>query len=144
MEVYNQFVLPTASKLAVCCNFTKSDDLNIIVSKGNLLQVFKLLDINTRNKVTDAEIVDLSGYTTDNGTQYKLTMVSEYHLFGKIISIHKFRPENEKVDYLMVSTETAKISVVKWNPSDNLVSVISLHYYESVFQSLLFEDIQAG
>lgn len=144
MEVYNQFVLPTASKLAVCCNFTKSDDLNIIVSKGNLLQVFKLLDINTRNKVTDAEIVDLSGYTIDNGTQYKLTMVSEYHLFGKIISIHKFRPENEKVDYLMVSTETAKISVVKWNPSDNLVSVISLHYYESVFQSLLFEDIQAG
>lgn len=147
MEVYNQFLLPTISQFAIYCNFTNSVDKNIVISKGNLLQVFKLVDTNEKTQTeqtANIKTIDLSGYKVDVGTQYKLIIVSEYQLCGKIMEIHKFRLMNETVDCLLISTETAKISMVKWNQSDNLVSVVSLHYYETLLESLLLEKLQSS
>jgi cleavage and polyadenylation specificity factor subunit 1 len=189
MDVYNQFVLPTTSLLSVYCNFTGENDDNLVISKGNLLQIFRIVDVNSSDDpeitvnasgkssgaaaaaenlqnggaaITDvittedaaiAEKLDMPEYNIEKEPIYKLFLISEYTLNGKILDIHKFRPNvvpddgsserktESKVDYLLVSTETAKISVVKWNPSDHLMSVVSLHYYESVLDSLLMEKL---
>lgn len=138
MEVYNQFLHPSTSFFSVHCNFTGKDHDNLVVSKGNLLQIFIIKQFN---------IGEISVADNDNFIEtpsYKLVLVSEYALNGKILDIHKFRTQEdgeESIDYLMISTETAKISIVKWNPSDNLISVVSLHYYETVLESVLMERI---
>jgi cleavage and polyadenylation specificity factor subunit 1 len=192
MDVYNQFVLPTTSLLSVYCNFTGENDDNLVISKGNLLQIFRIVDVNSSDDpeitvnasgkssgaaaaaenlqnggaaITDvittedaaiAEKLDMPEYNIEKEPIYKLFLISEYTLNGKILDIHKFRPNvvpddgsserktESKVDYLLVSTETAKISVVKWNPSDHLMSVVSLHYYESVLDSLLMEKLKSS
>jgi cleavage and polyadenylation specificity factor subunit 1 len=144
MEVYNQFVNPTTSLSGLYCHFTKSNDDNLIVSKGNLLQVFKLVDVSIDLTKQDFETIELEEYKNEKNTNYKLILISEYSLNGKILDIHKFRPDNENIDFLLVSTETAKISIVKWNPSDHLISVISLHYYEIVLESMLMEKLKTS
>lgn len=144
MDVYNQFVYPTTSLFSIYCNFTDKKDDNLVVSKGNLLQVFKLVNITARESSHVYDEIAIEDYNLDQNQQYKLILVSEYPLNGKILDIHRFRPVGEEVDYLIVSTETAKISIVKWNPSDYLVSVVSLHYYETVLNSLLMEKLNTS
>lgn len=136
MEVYNQFVHPSTSIFSTYCNFTGKNDDNLIVSKGNLLQVFKVVQVSKRGAT------EIEEYEAQIDESFKLILISEYALNGKILDIHKFRSiEDDDIDYLLVSTELAKISIVKWNPSDYLISVISLHYYETVLDSLLMEKL---
>lgn len=143
MDVYNQFVYPSTSLFSIHCNFISKDQNNLVVSKGTLLQIFNVLCIEKEDANVNEENVSLPEEVFKPA--YKLELVSEYALNGKILDIHKFRSnENEDVDYLLVSTETAKISVVKWNPSDFLVSVVSLHYYETVLDSLLMEKLSTS
>lgn len=144
MEVYNQFFNPSTSLLALYCNFTGKNDENLIVSKGNLLQVFKIVDASINSSNQYLETIELEEYKSELNTNYKLLLISEYPLNGKILDIHKIRPDNENIDYLLISTETAKISIVKWNPLDHLISVVSLHYYETVLASLLVEKLKTS
>lgn len=194
MDVYNQFLNPTTSLFSLYCHFTGENDDNLIVSKGNLLQIFKIIDVNNiesteksiklndiqNNKINSengntmlgtltnedlavAEKINMPEYEIEKDPLYKLILVSEYSLNGKIIDVHTFRPSNLndiygetdnlnnkrakvpcKVDFLIVSTEFAKLSIVKWNPSDNLVSVVSLHYYESLLDSLSMEKLKTS
>lgn len=136
MDVYNQFVNPSTSLFSIHCNFTGKDDDNLVVSKGNLIQIFLIKKINNSN------MTELEEQEAQLDEEYKLILISEYALNGKILDIHKFRSnEDENIDYLLVSTEPAKISIVKWNSSDHLISVVSLHYYETVLDSLLMEKL---
>lgn len=151
MEVYNQFVHPTLCQLSVYCNFTGKNDDNLIISKGNQLQVFLIKKFDNGNqpiqyeenlKATTNYENEIIGDESLSNVSYKLVLISEYSLNGKILDIHKFKcKENNSVDYLIVSTEVAKISIIKWNPSDNLISVVSLHYYEHVLNAFLLEKI---
>lgn len=143
MDVYNQFVYPSTSLFSVYCNFVAKDQDNLIISKGNLLQIFNI--VPTENNGSNFNEENGSSVEDSFKPPYKLVLVSEYALNGKILDIHKFRSnEDEDVDYLLVSTELAKISIVKWNPSDHLVSVVSLHYYETVLNSLLMEKLNTS
>lgn len=142
MDVYNQFVNPTTSLLSLYCNFVSKDEDNLIVSKGNLIQVFKIVDVSSKFDSIKDEKIDLSGYHAISEENYKLILVTEYTLNGIILDMHRFRTTGENVDYLLISTEPAKISLVKWNPADFTVSVVSLHYYETVLNSLLMEKLK--
>lgn len=43
--------------------------------------------------------------------------------------------ESSKLDYLLVATKFAKLSVIKWNFTTHNIETVSLHYYENFFEN---------
>ncbi|VEU24234.1 DEKNAAC105461 [Brettanomyces naardenensis] len=138
MEVYNQFIDPSTCTSSLSCNFTSKDDQNLIVSKGTILQVYKLVQIGSSSPAESFNDDQFSFYDK----QHKLALVSEYRLQGKIANITKFRSnDNPELDYLIVLSEFVKLSIVKWDPSTYAIRTTSLHYYESALKSLFIEKL---
>lgn len=159
MNIHNQFIDPSTCKQAISCNFTGPTSKNIIVSKDNILQIFELIerqedynedsdDLNKKENLTDNANEAESFISGELNTQlqkksYKISLISEYKLNGSITNITKFRSnENENIDYLIICTKIAKLSIIHWDRSKNSISTVSLHYYEPIMSNLCFEKFE--
>ncbi|ODV84948.1 hypothetical protein CANARDRAFT_28683 [[Candida] arabinofermentans NRRL YB-2248] len=150
MDVYHRFIDPTTCQCSLYCNFTKPAAKNLVISKGSLLQVFEIVEIEAQDDENDideavADVLDSTDMFLDNGMmtslikqrQYKLSLITEYRLNGEIINIAKFKSnENDILDYLQISIGFAKLIIVKWDDHSHSISTVSLHYYEPVLESL--------
>lgn len=148
MDVYHQFFSPTAVSHSVCCNFTSPKQKNLIVCKGTVLQVFDVVE-STTEEIVGGEALNLNQDSfideVDNvrlTKTHKLSLVKEFSLNGLVTAIEPVRTaEAPTLDYLLICTKTAKLSLVKWEASLN-ISTVSLHQYEPLLESLTFSDIE--
>ena len=81
---------PTAVQHAVVCSFTSPDDTNLIIAKGNHLEIQTL---------------------KEDG----LDPILDVALFGKITALDFYRPANTKQDILFVLTEKKHFSVIGYD-----------------------------
>lgn len=84
---------------SVRCNFTGPKDINLIVSKNNYLEIFKI--------------------TTDG-----LVPFLEVPINGTIESIRKYREVNEKCDQLILLTKTNKLLFLKYEKGEIVTKLI--------------------
>lgn len=165
MDVYNTIIPSTTCEFSLFARFPNE---NLIVSKGNVLQLFCIRKLSeTRRKVTklkgrrkrrrrrrrggkanddkeseeeEDDIVEeeVSEEIIYPSKPFTLDLICEYTINGKITAIDTIvSMDNPNVDYLIVATETAKVSIIKWNESLHCIETVSLHYYESILDSLI-------
>ncbi|KAG7746503.1 hypothetical protein KL912_004434 [Ogataea haglerorum] len=157
MNTFHQFVDPTTCLGSTYCNFVSPKSQNLVVSKGNMLQIFEIVELELQDgddDEGDSEINQMLGESESflgdalmtnliQELRYKLLLIGEYRLNGQIINIDKFRSnENELLDYLIVSTKFAKLSVIKWDPQLHAISTVSLHYYDTALDALTVEKLE--
>lgn len=122
MNTYKEFIEPSRISQCLGANFISPLQKHLIVGKTSILQVFEVIKVNRT---------------------YKLNLVEQFKLFGSITDIKPIRTvENPKLDYLLVTTKFAKISLIKWDHKSHSIRTVSLHYYENVIQNTTFEKLQ--
>ncbi|GME96257.1 unnamed protein product [Ambrosiozyma monospora] len=160
MEVYNQFIEPSSCLQSLYCNFTSPEARNLIISKGTSLQVFQVIETESKEKqqvnaigleTKSSEALDNEVETFINKevaspetyySENKLSLIAEYRINGEIVNLTKFKSvEDETVDYLIISTRVAKLSIVKWDVENHCISTVSLHYYEPSLDCLSTEEL---
>lgn len=125
MDAYDVFIEPTAISQCLGCNFISATHKHLVVGKCTLLQIFEVV------KVKNA-----------SGAHHKLKLVSQFKLQGQITDIKPIRTvESPNLDYLLVSTKSAKISCIRWDSSRHSILTVSLHYYEHALQSMTYENL---
>ncbi|KAF3276930.1 mRNA cleavage and polyadenylation factor subunit [Orbilia oligospora] len=156
MQVYTEITDPTAVNNALALNFISSTERNLVVAKTSLLQIFRLVEYeDAEGEFALDEAKDEGGsdrrvfegrdhedsFTVESGMHLqretiekttKLDLVAQYHLYGSVTSMVKIRIPTSKSggDCLLVSFDSAKISLLEWDPAAHSISTISLHYYE--------------
>lgn len=121
MDAYKDFIDPTRVSQCHGCNFITPNKKHLVVGKASILQIFEILKVNR---------------------SYKLNLVEQYKLSGTITDIKPIRTtENIKLDYLLISTKFAKLSLIKWDHKLHSIQTVSLHYYENVIENMTFEKL---
>lgn len=116
MQCYTELLPPTAVTHAVALPFLSPDEVNLVVAKTSLLQVFKIGPSNGDN----------------DGIYSRLLLVGEYQLSGTVIALRRISTLNSKTgaDSLLVGSRDAKVSLVEWDQENYRISTTSIHYYE--------------
>lgn len=167
MNAYDVFLEPSAVSCSLACNFIHPIEKHLIIGKATSLEVYEIvkvknvttatdenkaaaingskLDVNNENKL---HVVNENKQRAKNEnkeipqTENKLVLVALFKLQGLITDLCAIRTiENDSLDYVLVSTKSAKVSCIRWNPYKHTISTVSLHYYEHVLQSLTYESI---
>lgn len=127
------------------------DEQNLIVSKRNVLQIFRLeqSEEDLTSSVVQAEVEQEAPQGTSNGDDFfgagmsilsserqivsKLVLLTEYHLYGRVNSICTVRSKSfdaSGLEYILISFDSAKASLLRWDKDSNTVVTVSLHSFE--------------
>lgn len=60
----------------------------------------------------------------------KLECVSQYNLFGCVVSMQSINLANSPRDALLLAFSEAKLSIVEYDPESHDLKTLSLHYFE--------------
>lgn len=128
---FNQVIPPTGVELCLSARFTSEDDINLIVAKTNVLEVYAL----HRHEDSKDGVISLRGEEPKDappyaGTQHSMRLVLSSSLFGNIESMAAVRFPGTSKDALLLSFRDAKISVLEFDIATNDLRTISLHYFE--------------
>lgn len=99
---------------AVEAHFTSASDVNVVVGRASLLQVFRLCERGA-----------------DDDASAALCLVVEKRLFGHIESIATFRAPGWPRDLIAVSFRDAKATVLQFDVTTNDIGIVSMHYFET-------------
>jgi cleavage and polyadenylation specificity factor subunit 1 len=116
MEVFDQFVDPSTVSHSLVANFSSIEEMDLIVVKNTLLQVFRT--------VSD-----------------KLVLLNEFKLQGQVIGIEKLKLKGSLYDRLAILTKFAKLSVISYDLDKGSIETQSLHFYELEFKQKQLNDI---
>ncbi|KAF3920892.1 hypothetical protein ABW21_db0207301 [Orbilia brochopaga] len=157
MQVYSEVTDPTAVNNALALNFISPTERNLVVAKTSLLQIFRLVEYEDADDEyggdggkdgeggSDRRVYEgrdhEDSFTLESGMHLqretvekttKMVLVNQYHLYGSVTSMVKIRIPTSRSggDCLLVSFDSAKISLLEWDPFVHSISTISLHYYE--------------
>lgn len=126
MNAYDVIVEPTTVTHCVGCNFVSPNQTHLIVAKTSLLQVFEITN---------------NGPNTSKES-HQLRLILQYRLQGKVTDLKAVRTiESVNLDYLLVSTESAKFSCIRWDASKHSIQTVSLHFYEHLMGDISYENI---
>lgn len=124
MNAYDVFLEPSAVSTSIACYFISTGQKQLLVGKATTLEIYEILQPKNASR------------------EYKLKLVALYMLQGLITDLRAIRTiGNLHLDYVLVSTKSAKVSCVRWNPHKHTISTVSLHYYEHVLQNLTYETV---
>ncbi|EDO18875.1 hypothetical protein Kpol_1023p44 [Vanderwaltozyma polyspora DSM 70294] len=112
MNVYDDVLDATVVSHSVVGNFTTKLHKELITVRTNLLSIYRF---------------------DDKG---KLFLTNEFKLIGKVTDISLIPQKNSDLDVLLISTRTAKLSIVKFNTNSNSLETITLHYYQDKFKDI--------
>lgn len=158
-EVYTELTAPTAVSHSLTIHFTSATAENLIVARTSLLQIFCTTTHETElpssngtsssdpaNKEKEGGIdrraldadeegtfaADIALQRSQVQTVTKLVLVAEYNLCGSVTGMQRIKLLASKSggEALLLSFKDAKLSLLEWDPSTNVVTTISLHYYE--------------
>lgn len=140
MQAYTEIVPPTAVTHAITTPFINSTNPNLIVAKTSLLQIFEVKHIpqsRQNNGIQDHSERDANLPTpisndSTSRERKRFVLVGEYHLAGTITSIASAKLSHSKSGghTLLIAHESAKFSLVQWDPLTHGLATISVHYYE--------------
>lgn len=128
MDAYDVFIEPSVVSHSLGCNFISPTVKHLVVAKTTLLQVFEILS-------SDAK-------APEKLPSHKLKLLGLFKLQGEVTDLQPMRTvENPTLDYLLVSTSSAKVSCIRWDDARHTILTASLHYYEHALQNLTYEKI---
>ncbi|CCE63227.1 hypothetical protein TPHA_0E01320 [Tetrapisispora phaffii CBS 4417] len=111
MNIYDDVLDATVVSSSLVGHFTSEDYKELITVRTNILSIFQV----------------------DKSTN-KLHLNYEFKLNGRVSDIALIKQVDSKLDYLIILTATAKLSLVNFNVFTNSLETISLHYYEDKFR----------
>lgn len=127
MSAYSEFIEPSRVSHCLGSHFISPFKNLLIVGKATQLQIFDVVLIRRRRTKT---------------SQHKLKLIEQYNLQGEITGLKSIRTnENPHLDYLLVSTKAAKMTLIKWDHRFHNITTVSLHYYENAIQNSTFERL---
>jgi cleavage and polyadenylation specificity factor subunit 1 len=165
MQCFTELAAPSAVAHSLSLPFILADEVNLVVAKTSLLQIFRTVSISvdvdtskvesptaTRNNaITDRRANDEEGFESsflvadaqlqraERATSTKLVLVAEYALAGTITSMVRVNTAQSKSggESILLGFKDAKLSLVEWDPQRHSLSTTSIHYYEQ-------EDLEAS
>ncbi|CAG8621050.1 17852_t:CDS:10, partial [Gigaspora margarita] len=137
----------TSVEEVVCANFTSSKDINIIVARSSILQIYKFverLEISVEDEDNDLGqeiekekdetfLLTLKPATNPSFMTGHLELISQYKLHGNITSMGVVRTISSganHMDSLLLSFKDAKLSLLEFSLATNNIVTVSIHYYE--------------
>lgn len=130
MNAYDVFLEPSAVTSSLACNFIDPHNKHLLLGKATTLEIYEVFRL--KNPASEKN-------------EYRLILVALYKLQGLITDLKAIRTVgNPNLDYVLVSTKSAKVSCIRWHPFKHNISTVSLHYYEHVLQSLTYESIYSS
>ncbi|KAK9432247.1 CPSF A subunit region-domain-containing protein [Lipomyces doorenjongii] len=146
MQVYQDLTPPTSVTYSVIAQFISAASPNLIVLRASkVLQIFDFVmhesqaienfgTAEQEERVTESDenfIGDIGIEHAVTRHQTKLVLRAEYELHGFATGLEKVRTTSDlSRDFLLISFETAKVSLLAWDDALNGVNTVSLHYYE--------------
>lgn len=116
--LYKELVPPSAVTDCVEGRITGSNDINLVLAKGDLLQIYMVYREAVEN--SDGKIEQVS----------RLSLFHECRVFGIIRSMGTIYKDRSGAQYLLLAFNDAKLSVLEWDSSLGSLETVSLHYYE--------------
>lgn len=104
---YKEFQPPTGVEHAIQARFFHESEVNLVVSKSTLLQIYRINYIAVQNS---ADQPNNDGKDDQDKKKPVLDLVFETKLFGCIESVNVVRFPNAKRDSLILSFREAKVS----------------------------------
>eukprot|EP01083_Nonionella_stella_P261622 890556_1 len=86
-------------------NFTSPTDINLIIAKNNIIEIYKLPDDDT----------------IQNDPNIKLLLISRYTLFGGVQDIKTARFVPNHTDSLLITFPDAKLSIIDFDASSRTI-----------------------
>ena len=99
-------------------NFTSPTDINLIVAKSNILEIYKLHENTAKN------------------TKTKLLLIARYRLFGEIQDIKTARFVPNFCDSLLISFPDAKLSVIDFDKSCQNIVTRALFNFDELYRRI--------
>lgn len=122
MDAYYEFLEPSRVSHCVGCNFVSPTTKHLVVAKTSLLQVFEVTGTAKRG--------------------FKLRLLDQFKLYGTVTALRKFRTvDSPDLDYILVATKAAKVSMIRWDHHTHSIATESLHYYEKSIQAATYETL---
>lgn len=167
MDVYSQFVRPTAHSAAAAVRLVSPKAANLVLAAANTLRVYAITHPEPYLKLKPAmdqrrprrsrrkrgepepepkelepkeEKQEDTWETISPDKPHRLELISEYVVNGHIESIHAHQTHFSSCEYLIVRTDAAKLSVVKWDHDLHQLANVSLHNYEHLLSSVTFDS----
>ncbi|RIB01623.1 CPSF A subunit region-domain-containing protein [Gigaspora rosea] len=145
--LYKEIFPSTSVEEVVCANFTSSKDINIIVARSSILQIYKFverLEISVEDEDNDLGqeiekekdetfLLTLKPATNPSFMTGHLELISQYKLHGNITSMGVVRTISSganEMDSLLLSFKDAKLSLLEFSLATNNIVTVSIHYYE--------------
>ncbi|KAJ8329492.1 mRNA cleavage and polyadenylation factor subunit [Batrachochytrium dendrobatidis] len=135
---------PSGIDYAVSARFLTPDARNVVIARGSLLQVFKVIERDT-TVAFSSSLNNLNSTDLDtNGDQAKTTkdqdippkaacleLAAQFRVHGNITSLGVV-PMNYsgKADALLLSFKEAKMSLVEYSQFTQKLVTVSMHYFE--------------
>ncbi|KAK9323224.1 CPSF A subunit region-domain-containing protein [Lipomyces orientalis] len=146
MQVYQDLTPPTSVTHSVVAQFITASSPNLIVLRASkVLQIFDFVTHESQEieSVRTTELDERVGESNEDFIgdlgieqavtkhQTKLVLRAEYELNGFATGLEKVRTMSDlSRDFILISFETAKVSLLTWDCVRNAVTTVSLHYYE--------------
>ncbi|KNC97783.1 cleavage/polyadenylation factor CFT1 [Spizellomyces punctatus DAOM BR117] len=153
-SLYKELLPPTSIETCVEAQFTAPNAVNLIVSRGSLLQVYNVVE----DDVADTEVVrqQLAKEKEEEEDQNlpfpklkpipepqrcnhprkvaKLELHAQFRLHGNVTSIGVVRTSTSVgllgMDSLLLSFKDAKMSLIEYSAATHNIVTVSIHYYE--------------
>lgn len=141
---------PTTVEHSVSAFFVSRNEQNLIVAKKNLLQIYRLVqrEEDLTSAVVEKEVEDhiqstgndddfigtgMAIRSSERQIVSKLILVTDYRLYGTIISLCTIRSKSFDVtglEHLLIGFEPARASLLRWNQDNETITTVSLHSFE--------------
>ncbi|OBA22236.1 hypothetical protein METBIDRAFT_31169 [Metschnikowia bicuspidata var. bicuspidata NRRL YB-4993] len=128
MNVYDVIIDPTVISDCLACNFVSSNERHLLVGKATTLEIYEVLKIKRPSP--------------GKGIDYRLKLLDSFKLQGLITKLKPIRTvESPQLDYVLVSTKSAKVSCIRWDMFKHSIATVSLHFYEHTLQNSMYEKL---
>ncbi|KAG9254809.1 CPSF A subunit region-domain-containing protein [Emericellopsis atlantica] len=153
MQAYTELVVPSAVSHSLALSLTSTSAENLVVAKGSLLQIFTTKEIPTEADISEESSVkpryeprvndddglessflggEASIVRTDRSQCTKLVLVAEIPLAGTVIGLARIKLSKSSSggEGLLIAYKAAKLALTEWDPQQQTLETLSLHYYE--------------
>lgn len=112
-SLYSELLPPSGVDLAIACDFVSIT--NIVLAKGNLLQVYAIKP----TRQSESALPSANIY-----------LLHEFNLNGTVCSIQSASLPGSRLDCLILSFKDAKLSIVEFSQQTQSLQTVSIHLYE--------------
>ncbi|KAJ3154030.1 Cleavage and polyadenylation specificity factor subunit 1 [Geranomyces variabilis] len=136
--LYKELLPPSGIKSCAEARFISPSDINLIVSRGTVLQVFSVVEDDHVDQLADETLASGPAHEVQETKRIrkiaKLELQAQFKLPGNVTSIGVVRTSTSVgllgMDSLLLSFRDAKMSLIEWSPALHTIVTVSIHFYE--------------